>query len=38
MTNGVGLVNDGLTATCLNNGATTWTYNQDVTLAGMAEL
>jgi hypothetical protein len=29
-----GLVNDGLTAACQNNGGTTWTYNQGVILGG----
>ena len=32
------LVNDGLTATCQNNGQTTWTYNQGVILGGLAAL
>jgi len=32
------LVNDGLTSDCKNNHATTWTYNQGVILAGLAEL
>jgi predicted alpha-1,6-mannanase (GH76 family) len=27
-----GLINDGLTAACTNNGGTTWTYNQGVIL------
>jgi predicted alpha-1,6-mannanase (GH76 family) len=36
--NGVKLVNDGITSTCVNNGQTTWTYNQGVPLAGLAEL
>jgi predicted alpha-1,6-mannanase (GH76 family) len=31
-----GLVNDGLTAACQNNGGTTWTYNQGVILGGLA--
>jgi predicted alpha-1,6-mannanase (GH76 family) len=31
-----GLVNDGLTASCTNNGGTTWTYNQGVILGGLA--
>lgn len=45
MINGKGLVNDGLkiagtgkTATCTNNGQTTWTYNQGVVLGGLVEL
>jgi predicted alpha-1,6-mannanase (GH76 family) len=33
-----GLVNDGLTAGCLNNGGTTWTYNQGVVIGGLAVL
>jgi predicted alpha-1,6-mannanase (GH76 family) len=33
-----GLVNDGLTAACANNGGTTWTYNQGVLLGGLAAL
>ena len=33
-----GLVNDGLTAACPNNGGTTWTYNQGVILGGLAAL
>jgi predicted alpha-1,6-mannanase (GH76 family) len=33
-----GLVNDGLTAACANNGETTWTYNQGVILGGLAAL
>jgi len=33
-----GLVNDGLTAACRNNGSTTWTYNQGVILGGLAAL
>jgi predicted alpha-1,6-mannanase (GH76 family) len=33
-----GLVNDGLTAACENNGDTTWTYNQGVILGGLADL
>jgi predicted alpha-1,6-mannanase (GH76 family) len=33
-----GLVNDGLTASCVNNGGTTWTYNQGVILGGLAAL
>ncbi|MGH3263674.1 MAG: glycoside hydrolase family 76 protein, partial [Trebonia sp.] len=33
-----GLVNDGLTADCANNGAATWTYNQGVILGGLAAL
>ncbi len=33
-----GLVNDGLTADCVNNGRTTWTYNQGVIVGGLAAL
>jgi predicted alpha-1,6-mannanase (GH76 family) len=33
-----GLINDGLTADCANNGAITWTYNQGVVLGGLAAL
>jgi predicted alpha-1,6-mannanase (GH76 family) len=33
-----GLVNDGLTADCANNGGTPWTYNQGVILGGLAVL
>jgi predicted alpha-1,6-mannanase (GH76 family) len=33
-----GLVNDGLTAACANNGGTPWTYNQGVILGGLAAL
>ena len=33
-----GLVNDGLTAACVNNGDTTWTYNQGVIVGGLAVL
>ena len=33
-----GLVNDGLTADCANNGGTTWTYNQGVIVGGLAVL
>ena len=33
-----GLVNDGLTAACENNGGITWTYNQGVILGGLAAL
>jgi predicted alpha-1,6-mannanase (GH76 family) len=33
-----GLVNDGLTSGCENNGGTTWTYNQGVILGGLAAL
>jgi predicted alpha-1,6-mannanase (GH76 family) len=33
-----GLVNDGLTAGCANNGGPTWTYNQGVILGGLGAL
>jgi len=33
-----GLVNDGLTADCTNNGGTTWTYNQGVIIGGLTVL
>jgi len=33
-----GLVNDGLTPACGNNGGITWTYNQGVILGGLAAL
>jgi predicted alpha-1,6-mannanase (GH76 family) len=33
-----GLVNDGLTAGCANNGGPTWTYNQGVVLGGLGAL
>lgn len=35
---GEGLVNDGLTAECENNGGITWSYNQGVILGGLAAL
>jgi predicted alpha-1,6-mannanase (GH76 family) len=38
MINANHLVNDGLTAGCLNNGQATWSYNQGVILGGLAEL
>jgi predicted alpha-1,6-mannanase (GH76 family) len=34
----VGLVNDGLTADCANNGGTAWTYNQGVIIGGLVVL
>ena len=37
MINPQNLINDGL-ANCVNNGETTWTYNQGVILAGLADL
>jgi predicted alpha-1,6-mannanase (GH76 family) len=33
-----GLVNDGLTSDCQNNGGPTWTYNQGVILGGLAAM
>jgi predicted alpha-1,6-mannanase (GH76 family) len=33
-----GLVNDGLTADCANNGGTAWTYNQGVIIGGLTVL
>jgi len=38
MFNADGLINDGLTPECRNNGRTTWSYNQGVVLGGLAEL
>jgi len=38
MINGNGLVNDGLDGHCANNHEPTWTYNQGVILAGLAQL
>jgi predicted alpha-1,6-mannanase (GH76 family) len=38
MINGQYLINDGLTSDCLNNGYTTWTYNQGVILGGLTDL
>ena len=46
MINASNLINDGLMkqegltgkSTCINNGKTTWTYNQGVVLGGLAEL
>ncbi|HUA99022.1 MAG TPA: glycoside hydrolase family 76 protein [Terracidiphilus sp.] len=42
MINGESLINDGLVSTnpraCVNNGGTTWTYNQGVILGGLVEL
>ncbi|EWM18047.1 glycosyl hydrolase [Kutzneria sp. 744] len=36
--NGQNLVNDGLTTGCANNNQATWSYNQGVPLAALAEL
>ncbi|MET7680429.1 glycoside hydrolase family 76 protein [Streptomyces sp. NPDC005423] len=33
-----GLVNDGLTASCANNGGTVWSYNQGLAIGGFTEL
>src|SRR5215469_3803997 len=38
MINNSHVINDGLTARCANNHLTTWTYNQGVLLAGLAQL
>lgn len=42
MINSQSLINDGLDSTnpaaCINNGGTTWTYNQGVILGGLVEL
>ena len=38
MINKSGLINDGLNSRCANNHGTTWTYNQGVILAGLAQL
>ena len=38
MINSEGLVNDGLTDDCRNNGRDTWTYNQGVILGGYVQL
>ncbi|KAI2465347.1 glycoside hydrolase family 76 protein [Annulohypoxylon bovei var. microspora] len=40
MINSQNLINDGLTddTACVNNGMTTWTYNQGVILGGLVEL
>jgi predicted alpha-1,6-mannanase (GH76 family) len=32
------LINDGLSATCVNNGGPTWTYNQGVILGGLGAM
>jgi len=36
--NSSGLVNDGLTGSCANNGQTVWTYNQGLAIGGALEL
>jgi predicted alpha-1,6-mannanase (GH76 family) len=38
MINAQNLVNDGLNSSCVNNGQTTWTYNQGVILGGLTDL
>jgi predicted alpha-1,6-mannanase (GH76 family) len=38
MVNAENMVNDGITATCVNNNQPTWTYNQGVPLAALSEL
>jgi predicted alpha-1,6-mannanase (GH76 family) len=38
MINDHGLINDGLTEDCKNDGGTTWTYNQGVILGGLVAL
>jgi predicted alpha-1,6-mannanase (GH76 family) len=38
MINSSDLINDGVGGNCTNNGAPTWTYNQGVILAGLAQL
>ncbi|MFB6726585.1 glycoside hydrolase family 76 protein [Kribbella sp. NPDC056345] len=38
MINSAGLVNDGLTGSCANNGQTVWTYNQGLAIGGALEL
>jgi hypothetical protein len=38
MINGAGMVNDGLTSACQNNGQPAWSYNQGVVLAALTEL
>jgi len=37
MINSAGLVNDGLTGDCRNNGQTVWTYNQGLAIGGLVE-
>jgi predicted alpha-1,6-mannanase (GH76 family) len=38
MINPQNLINDGLSSACVNNGQTTWTYNQGVILGGLTDL
>ena len=38
LVNSSGLVNDGLTSGCANNGQTVWTYNQGLGIGGLVEL
>ncbi|MFE5569550.1 MULTISPECIES: glycoside hydrolase family 76 protein [Amycolatopsis] len=38
MINAAGLVNDGLTRDCRNNGQTVWTYNQGLGIGGLVEI
>ncbi|HEY3467422.1 MAG TPA: glycoside hydrolase family 76 protein, partial [Amycolatopsis sp.] len=38
LVNASGLVNDGLTSSCANNGQTVWTYNQGLGIGGLLEL
>ncbi|GAB4057395.1 glycoside hydrolase family 76 protein [Catellatospora paridis] len=38
MINSAGLVNDGITGGCANNGQTVWTYNQGLAIGGAVEL
>lgn len=38
MINSAGLVNDGLTSSCTNNGGTVWSYNQGLAIGAGAEV
>jgi rhamnogalacturonyl hydrolase YesR len=38
LVNASGLVNDGLTADCRNNGGTVWSYNQGLGIGGLTEV
>ncbi|MFC1402564.1 MULTISPECIES: glycoside hydrolase family 76 protein [Streptacidiphilus] len=38
MIDSAGLVNDGLTSSCANNGSTVWSYNQGLAIGGFTEL